>query len=49
MKNKTILVLLIVLSILSASSIDKNEIKDSPLYEGKELTIGIIGKAPSNS
>ncbi|WP_338780580.1 hypothetical protein [Metabacillus sp. FJAT-52054] len=47
MKNKSILILLIVLSILSACNSNKNEIKDSPLYKGKELTIGIIGKPPA--
>jgi hypothetical protein len=46
MKKKTIMLLLLVLSILSACSNDKNEVKDSPLYEGKNLTIGVVGKAP---
>ncbi|WML45450.1 hypothetical protein [Neobacillus sp. PS3-40] len=46
MKKKIIMLLLLVLSILSACSNDKNEVKDSPLYEGKNLTIGIVGKTP---
>ncbi|MDR4888339.1 hypothetical protein RGU12_12415 [Fredinandcohnia sp. QZ13] len=46
MKKKIIMLLLLVLSILSACSTDKNEIKDSPLYEGENLTIGVVGKAP---
>lgn len=25
---------------------DKNTIKDSPIYEGGKLTIGVVGKAP---
>jgi hypothetical protein len=46
MKKRIILLLLFVLSIVTACSYDKNEIKDSPLYEGKTLTIGVVGEAP---
>jgi hypothetical protein len=45
MKEKIILFLLLTLSILSACN-NKNEVKDSPLYDGKELTIGVVGNAP---
>lgn len=45
MMKKNILFLLIILSILSACS-NRNEIKNSPLYKGKNLTIGVVGKAP---
>ncbi|TMU83550.1 hypothetical protein FGG79_19155 [Bacillus sp. BHET2] len=47
MKKKIIYFLLLVLSILTACSDDQNEIKNSPLYEGKELTIGVVGEAPN--
>ncbi|MEH7347145.1 hypothetical protein V7122_25250 [Bacillus sp. JJ1532] len=46
MKKKIILFLLLALSILTACSNDKNEVKDSPLYEGKKLIIGVVGKTP---
>jgi hypothetical protein len=48
MKKKIILLLLLTLSILSLSACnnDKNEIDNSPLYDGKKLTIGVVGKAP---
>ncbi|TDK61738.1 hypothetical protein E2K98_12680 [Bacillus salipaludis] len=46
MKKIIILFLLLTLFILSACSNDKNEVKDSPLYNGKKLTIGVVGKFP---
>ncbi|WP_394186184.1 hypothetical protein [Metabacillus halosaccharovorans] len=46
MKKKIILFLLLVLSVLSACSNDKNEVKDSSLYEGRNLTIAVAGKVP---
>lgn len=45
MKYKFALLLLLVSSILAAC-VDKNEVKDSPLYDGKSLTIAVVGKAP---
>lgn len=46
MKKRIILCfLLIFLFILSACSNDKNKV-DSPLYDGKKLTIGVVGKIP---
>jgi hypothetical protein len=47
MKKKIILFLLITLCILSACSINKNEVMDSTLYDGKKLTIGVVGKVPN--
>ncbi len=44
MNRKIILVLLFVLTILSACN--KNEVKDSPLYEGAKLAIGVVGEIP---
>src|SRR5699024_3274014 len=38
------MVLLLTFIILSACN--KDEIKDSPLYEGEELTIGVVGEVP---
>lgn len=46
MKKNIILVLLLVLFIISACSINKNEVKNSPLYKGKNLTIGVVGDTP---
>ena len=45
MKFKFTLLLLLAVSILAAC-VDKNEVKDSPLYDGKPLTIGVVGNAP---
>ncbi|MGD6903387.1 hypothetical protein [Bacillus infantis] len=47
MKKSVILLFLFALSTLSACSYDKNEVKDSPIYEGGELTIGVVGEAPT--
>lgn len=46
MNTKFILFLFLALSILSACNNDKDEVKDSQIYEGKRLTIGVIGKTP---
>ncbi|WML45416.1 hypothetical protein [Neobacillus sp. PS3-40] len=46
MKKTLIMFLLLLLSFLSACNNDKNII-DSPLYDGKNLTIGIVGKTPT--
>lgn len=46
MKFRIILLLMLVVSILSACVEDKNEVEDSPLYDGKSLTIAVVGKAP---
>ncbi|HZG72484.1 MAG TPA: hypothetical protein VEY51_13185 [Chondromyces sp.] len=46
MKRKIILLLLLAISILSACSNNENEVKNSQIYEGKNLIIGVIGKAP---
>ncbi|MEH7503739.1 hypothetical protein V7152_17280 [Neobacillus drentensis] len=46
MKKKITLFLLLTLSILSACSNNTNEVKDSPLYDGEKLTIGVVGKIP---
>ena len=45
MRRKIILLFLLI-STLAACSMDKNEVKDSPLYEGRDLTIGVVGKIP---
>lgn len=45
MRRKIILLFLLI-STLAACSLDKNEFKDSPLYEGMDLTIGVVGKIP---
>jgi hypothetical protein len=46
MKKKIILLLFLTLFILSACNNDKNKIDNSPIYDGKALTIGVVGKAP---
>lgn len=43
---RKIILLFLLISTLAACSMDKNEVKDSPLYEGLDLTIGVVGKIP---
>ncbi|RDI37265.1 hypothetical protein [Falsibacillus pallidus] len=46
MKRKLLLALLLVISVLTACSSSVDEIKDSPLYNGRKLVIGVVGNAP---
>ena len=46
MKFRITLLVMLVTSILSACVVDKNEVEDSPLYDGKPLTIAVVGNAP---
>lgn len=36
----------LILSIFSACSPNENDMEQSPLYDGKKLTIGVVGNAP---
>ena len=46
LNEEKIILLFLLISTLAACSMDKNEVKDSPLYEGRDLTIGVVGKIP---
>ncbi|XQY90024.1 hypothetical protein ACNRWW_10725 [Metabacillus sp. HB246100] len=44
-KNRLLLIILIM-SFLAACKGNENEVKNSPLYEGIELTIAVVGEEP---
>lgn len=46
LKNKSIMILLLLLVFTIISACNKEEVKDSPLYKGDELTIGVVGETP---
>lgn len=45
LRNRNLMIVLL-LTFIILTACNKDEVKDSPLYEGEELTIGVVGEEP---